>query len=227
VRVKICGLCSVADARAAERAGADRIGIILAPGFRRSQSLDGAARIAAAVTVPVVGVFVNQSAADVADAAARLRLAAVQLHGEESADDVAALRDALRRADIAPAVWKSVPVVDAGAAARALRGWTGAVDAVLLDGASAQRGGAGIAFDWLAAARSLERTPGIELIVAGGLTPHNVAAAIRALRPDAVDVSTGVEDAAGAKSEAAMTQFIAAARSAWTAAGNVKANDVA
>lgn len=203
-RVKICGLRSAADARECVRAGADAVGVVLVPGSRRCVSLRDAAEILAGVPVLVarVGVFVDQPADEVARAAAELGLTAVQLHGAETPEYCASL---------------PVPVIKAfrvgGTFSPAdVDAYRGAIAAVLLDTlVDGADGGTGRSFAWTELGEMPDVAP---LIVAGGLVPENVGAAIRALRPFAVDVSSGVEDGDLHKDPDRVAAFVAAVRSA-------------
>lgn len=196
--VKICGITSPDDARVAERAGADAIGMIFVSGSKRQIDLDRAEEIAASVGpfVTKVGVFRDHPVDAVRTSVRRLRLDAVQLHGAESPEVVAALRpDVLVikavafRADLELADVRSY-----------------GADAILLDGVVA---GSGRTFDWSAA----ERFVGFpRLIVAGGLDASNVAAAVAALRPYAVDVASGVEASPGVKDADRVRAFVAHAK---------------
>ncbi len=200
MKIKICGITRPEDARAAEAAGADAIGFILAPGYGRSVSLRRAAEIGAAVgsATARVGVFVDAPFETVLEAAHFLKLTAVQLHGREGAAYAAALREEVR-------------VVKAFSFREELtREELGAfpADAVLLDG---PKGGGGTPFDWERAASLRGVT---HLVLAGGLSPHNVAAGVAALRPFAVDVSSGVESSLGVKDVRKIQDFVRAARAA-------------
>lgn len=242
VEVKICGACRPEDARAASEAGATWVGVILAPGRTRTRTIEEAAGIFAASRVRRVGVFVDSPAQAVIDAARELKLDAVQLHGDESIDDVRCIRDG-----VACEIWKAIRVrqvddlvrgvriyrgtgdggtagsgaADArapgsggadGRAAGAMKVNPAGVDAILVDGWSPDaHGGAGVRFDWEAVARAGVPRAGFRLIVAGGLTADNVSAAVALLRPDVVDVSSGVEVEPGRKSPEMINAFIAAA----------------
>lgn len=198
LRVKICGITRPEDARAAEAAGADAIGLIFAERSTRRVTLEQAAACAQA-TGPFlsrVGVFVDAPLELVLHAVRALRLEAVQLHGREAPAYAAALRGEAR-------VVRAV-AFEAGLEPDELRRFP--ADAWLLDGL---RPGAGEAFDWEAAA-ALRGMPG--LVLAGGLTPENVAAGVRALAPYAVDVASGVEAAPGVKDPARIRAFVRAAR---------------
>jgi phosphoribosylanthranilate isomerase len=143
-----------------------------------------------------VGVFVNWKPAAVVVLAKALQLSAVQLHGDESARDVALCA-------------KEVPVIKAFRVTPHLSlsdlGKFRKVSAILLDaGCGGQYGGTGHTTDWAFARRAGARRP---IILAGGLTPENVADAIRAVRPQAVDVASGVEARPGKKDHGKMREF--------------------
>lgn len=215
MEVKICGVCRPEDARAAAAAGADYVGVILSPGFSRSQDVDQAARIfAAAGNLRRVGVFVDAAPADVAALARTLALDTVQLHGAERAEDV----DALRRAT-GIAVWKAIRPRSADELA-ALAATYATADALLLEGwRPGVVGGAGVRAPWEALSAARRALGARRLVLAGGLDPGNVARAVATLRPHVVDVSSGVEDGPGRKSAEAIAAFVAAARAADTSIG--------
>ena len=199
VRVKICGITTPEDARLAAAAGADAIGLIFAEGSRRQISVDTALEVSAATGpfVQRVGVFRDQPLAEVIRTAAELRLDAVQLHGSEPADYVSEVR---RQFTVIRAVGFREGLNSAD-----LSAWP--ADFVLLDAVTP---GAGRVFDW-ESARHLAGYPG--LILAGGLTPDNVATAISVLRPAAVDTASGVETSPGRKSARLLEEFVRSSRS--------------
>lgn len=180
IRVKICGLSDADTARAAVEAGADALGFVFAPS-PRSVTLETARAIIAGLPpfICTVGVFVNAPAETVRAIAVRCRLQALQFHGDEP-PDYCALFDR----PVIKAVRFRGPEDRAG-----LENYS--VQAFLVDAfVAGQAGGTGRVLDW-------ERLQGLcwprPLILAGGLTPRNVGAAIAAVRPWAVDVSSGVE----------------------------------
>ncbi|MFI5461353.1 MAG: phosphoribosylanthranilate isomerase [Isosphaerales bacterium] len=211
VRVKICGLTRIDEALACALAGADWIGLNFHPGSPRHVQPREAGEIIAALpaSASAVGVFVDRPAAEVAEVADRLGLGIVQLHGREPPEDLLAL-DHLQiirafRPDGASA-WSGV--TDYLARARAAGRLP---DAVLIDAYAAGRpGGTGktIADDVLDCIPPLHR-----LILAGGLTPQNVAERVARVRPWMVDVAGGVERAPGRKDLERVAAFIRAARS--------------
>jgi phosphoribosylanthranilate isomerase len=207
--VKVCGLTRHEDAAAAVEAGARYLGVILAPGGKRTVAPGDGAVIFADLHVQRVGVFVDASADELRRAAGAARLDVLQLHGDEPPELAAALRDE------GFTVWKALRPRSGDELAAGLVHYTGAVDAILLDGWSADaRGGTGTAFDWREAAERLSEMPAETMLVAaGGLRPENVAMAASILRPQVVDVSSGVERAPGVKDHDAVRAFVAAVRS--------------
>lgn len=204
--IKICGLCRPDDAAAAVLAGAGYLGVILSPHGPRAQSAEQAARVLAPrAGVETVGVFVDETASRVVELVRALRLDVVQLHGNESP----ALINEIRAAADAK-VWKAVRVRDAVTARAEIARYAAHVDGILLDAWSDRgAGGTGTLFDWQALADVRSALPASSrLILAGGLNPENVRAAIVAIGPDVVDVSSGVEVRTGEKSEALMRAFI-------------------
>jgi phosphoribosylanthranilate isomerase len=214
VRVKICGLTCVEDAVACAELGADWIGLNFHPQSPRRVAPGVAAEVVAALpdSTAAVGVFVDRPAVEVAETADRVGLRIVQLHGREPPEDLLVL-DRFRiirafRLD-GPAGWETVIRYLDRAEALGRR-----PDEVLIDAfVPGQCGGTGstISREILdrRPARSLPR-----LILAGGLTPHNVAERIARVRPWMVDVASGVESAPGRKDRAAVAAFIRAAREA-------------
>jgi indole-3-glycerol phosphate synthase / phosphoribosylanthranilate isomerase len=198
---KVCGLTRPGDAAAAERAGATHGGLIFAPDSPRRIEDERAEAVRAAASLAWVGVFVDEAPAEVARRAHALRLAAVQLHGAESAAYVAALRPLL------PAgceIWKGTRVEAPPPPLAA----TGADRLVLDSRSAAGRAAAGPTFDW----GVLDSYPDLpRCLVAGGLTPANAGAAA-ALGAYGLDVSAGVEERPGIKSEALVAAFLAARR---------------
>lgn len=207
--VKICGITSRRDAEAATRAGAAYLGVILAPGGKRTVTARDAAVFLDGLPVRRVGVFVDAEVDSLRRDAEAAGLHVLQLHGDE---DPAELRPL--RAEGRWTVWKAVRPRSAEEFRRAVERYGEVVDALLLDGWSPDaHGGTGARFPWeeVAQLRNL-LPPGVSLVVAGGLRPENVSRAVEILRPDVVDVSSGVEDAPGVKSHDAIHRFLAAVR---------------
>lgn len=209
--IKICGNTSAEDALAAVEAGADAVGLVFAPSPRQI-SPECARAIVAELPgrVERVGVFVNEGQRRIREIAELVGLTAVQLHGDESAEFAGTLFAGPRR----PRIFKALHA-DAGIEER-LRGFAAAgVDGILLDsGGSAgrARGGTGEAFDWEGAKGWLPAAGQTRVILAGGLSPENVARAVRVLEPWGVDVCSGVERSPGKKEPARMREFVAAVR---------------
>ncbi|HSM37062.1 MAG TPA: phosphoribosylanthranilate isomerase [Longimicrobiales bacterium] len=205
-RVKICGLTRPGDAAMVAAAGADFVGVILAPGFRRSLALERAATVLDAAGACLrVGVFVDPSTEEITDAVGALRLDVVQLHGAEPPSSAVDARRA------GAAAWKAVRPRSEGDVRRAVADWGDRVDGLLLDGYSPRAaGGVGARFDWAAAAAEWPAGSGPRRIVAGGLTPANVCDAVERLAPDVVDVSSGVERTPGRKDATLVAGFLAA-----------------
>jgi phosphoribosylanthranilate isomerase len=197
VRAKICGLTRVADAEAAANFGADAIGLVFAPASPRRVELGLAREIARAVGpfVTRVALFMDPSAAEVRRVLDTVEVDLLQFHGSETA----AQCESFGRAYVkAIPMGGGVDVVATMALHPNARGF-------LLDGHGAgEAGGSGRRFDWKRA-ESLRTRP---LILAGGLTPANVAEAIAIARPWGVDVSSGVETSPGIKDHAKMRAFI-------------------
>jgi phosphoribosylanthranilate isomerase len=200
--LKICGLTNEADAVHAAAAGATALGVVFAPASPRCVSPDRARDIVEAVPtgVPVVGVFVDTPLEEIVSVVAHTGIRIVQLHGDEPESYAAVLKVPLLRA--------------AGVDAR-LDAWPTAT--LLLDAvAGTARGGTGRRVDWTRAtaiARS-RRT-----VLAGGLTPDNVAEAIAIVQPFGVDVSSGVEAAPGRKDPDKVSRFLDNARKAFVEGG--------
>ncbi|MGE0871604.1 MAG: N-(5'-phosphoribosyl)anthranilate isomerase [Kofleriaceae bacterium] len=209
IKIKICGVTRAEDAEHIVRAGADFIGLNFWPQSKRYLPVVHAGPVAAAARaggVPIVGVFVNASLDDIQTAHHHTELSAIQLHGDE---DPAFARTVASTTGLR--VWKALPADRADT----IEGYDElAVEAVLLDTPSHGRGGSGTTFDWTLARSAIARCPHRRVVLAGGLTPANVAEAIGATAPWGVDVASGVESAPGIKDAALVTAFIAAARAA-------------
>jgi len=208
--LKICGLTTVEDAVHAARAGATVLGVIFAPKSPRCISVERAREIVDAVPgdVPVAGVFVDAALDAIEDAVARSGIRMVQLHGDEPESLAASLPWPVLRASGVDSVLDGG--LDGGFDEAVSRGWPDAT--LLLDAVSGeQRGGTGVRVDWARAAAVARRR---NVVLAGGLTPENVAAAIAAVRPFGVDVSSGVERAVGRKDHGKVALFLQHAREA-------------
>lgn len=213
--VKICGITSERDADIAIRAGANALGFIMAASPRQvTDTMAYSIGTLAPPEVERIGVFVNEDVKAVAQMARFCKFTGVQLHGDETPDYVARIRELLPGVKILKAV--TVEELAANMPASGCRfpprldervpdGW-------LLDHRTAEkRGGTGHTFDW-ERAKSLLRSAVQPVIVAGGLNPHNVGQALATLRPWGVDVVSGVESFPGRKHPGAVAQFIDAVR---------------
>ena len=202
VKVKICGITNVPDARAAAEAGADMIGLMFYEKSPRHVTLSAAAEIARSVSpfVLKVGVFVNPSEDLVMRAIAECGLSMLQFHGDEPPDFCT---------QFGLMSVKAFRIRGAESLAEISQYQT---DAFLLDSFSAATlGGSGETFNWDLAAEAQKF--GRPIFLAGGLTPENVGDAVRKVQPFAVDVSSGVESAPGKKDHAKVKAFVAAAKS--------------
>jgi phosphoribosylanthranilate isomerase len=202
-RIKICGITRAVDATAAVAAGADAIGVIFAPSSRQVTVAQAAAALAS-VPPPVarVGVFVDATADLIAEAVEACGLTAVQLAGRESAEQCDALP------------YPVIKVVHVGTdfGLSEVEPFRGHAAALLLDTlVTGKAGGTSQTFDWQATGVLPGWAP---FYVAGGLTVENVGDCIRALRPFAVDVSSGVEASSGIKDHKKIDAFCAAVRDA-------------
>jgi phosphoribosylanthranilate isomerase len=208
-RIKFCGITSLSDARLAVEAGAWALGTILWPGSERRCDPAEVARIAGELRrqVEIAGVFVNQPLDEVIGLADGIGLSLVQLHGDEGPSYCA---EVARRTGAK--VIKAARV-RSGSDVQAMEAFH--TDFHLLDTHRAGHyGGTGETFDWELV--RLRRTS-VPLILSGGLTPENVAAAIAATRPFAVDVASGTEAAPGVKDPAKLRAFVDAVRGAEVA----------
>lgn len=205
--LKVCGLTRRPDAEAAARAGAQYLGAVFAAESARFVRPEDAVRLFVGLEPSRVGVFVGGAVADVVRTARTVGLDVIQLHGEEDEETVAALR-----AEGDWSIWKAVRVRTSEDIDRALDRYGTSVDGYLVDGWSRRaRGGTGESFDWERGSEARDRVPsGSTFVVAGGIRAENVARAVALLRPDAVDVSSGVESAVGVKDPAAIDALIQA-----------------
>ena len=201
-RIKICGITSEVVAGAAIDAGADHLGLVFCASPRRV-TLQRAARLVAGVPASWVGVFVDPSLEEVARAANEAGLAAVQLHGGESPAFCRAVRE---RTGVP--VWKAITPTRGDATTA----YEAAVDTLLLD---AGPGGTGRTLEWSAVGARFPRARRVvPHLLAGGLSPANVARAIREACPDGVDASSGLEIAPGVKEPDLVAAFVREARAA-------------
>jgi phosphoribosylanthranilate isomerase len=207
-RAKICGTTTPADARAAVDAGADAVGVVADVPVDTPREVDAATAAAVLAAVPpfVTGTLVTmpERAPAAAALAERVGADAVQIHGDFAP---AALGDLRAEAGV-----PVLPVVDGGAVERAEElDAAGAADALVVDTPSEDGGGGtGRTHDWDATA-ALAAAVDCPVVLAGGLTPENVADAVASVDPYAVDVASGVERAGGRKDHDAVRRFVRAA----------------
>ncbi len=213
-RIKICGITDADTAEVAAEAGADAVGLVFVEASPRSLTLSKAGSIVEALPpfVEPMGLFVDRTPREVIEICRKVGLRSVQLHGEETPGDLAALHGAGLRVVKALAFRGSEYV-------SLMRVWMGVgLAGVLWDappaGPGGSTGGGGRAFSWSDLASWSRGSHLPRAIVAGGLTPENVGEAIRVVRPYAVDVSSGVERSRGVKDAALIRMFCEAVREA-------------
>jgi phosphoribosylanthranilate isomerase len=195
--VKICGITNEDDALLAVALGADAVGFVFAPSVRQiavQKVYDISRRLPPEILT--VGVFRDEHPKRVVEMTQSAGLRAAQLHGHESPDDVAYVAQHIRTV---------IKAVTAGSV-DAVRASSFGTSMVLVD---APAPGSGEVFDWSLAG---ELPEGLNVILAGGLNPENVASGIAQVRPFGVDVSSGVEASPGRKDPILMKRFIEAAR---------------
>ena len=214
--IKICATTNLDDALASIDAGASALGFILTESPRRITPESATAIIAALPpSVEKIGVVVNETPESLAKLANDLGLTGLQLHGDEPPDQLPQFRRALGLRKII----KTLQARELLAAPRTLDAYLAArdsIDGILLDsGSPTARGGTGQTFDWNAMLPTVERIKQhLPVIIAGGLSPANVADAIRLFDPCGVDVLSGVELSPGKKDPDKLRAFITAARAA-------------
>ncbi len=200
VAVKVCGVTSVDDAKMCVEAGADSIGLNFLAGSSRFVATDMARAIVAALPARIVtvGVFVDASYEDVVALQASVGFRCVQLHGDEPPELLARFL---------PHAYKAIRVRSRASIEEAAR-YPG--EHILLDAfVPGAAGGTGSTFDWTLAAEVAKVR---HVTLAGGLTPDNVQAAVRAVSPFCVDVASGVELAPGRKDPAKVRAFVSLAK---------------
>ncbi len=227
--IKVCGNTSLADAQLAveagagsssdesstERRGADAVGFVFAPSPRRVAPEQVAAIVPQLpAALEKIGVFVNADLHEITSIVESCGLTGVQLHWDAPRDLPIRLR---MRFGPRMRILRVVYSDGGGATAAFSPQSASAVDAILIDSHTTYAvGGTGVMFDWSAAKEALFQNPAVHqrLIAAGGLTPNNVASAVKSLRPWGVDVVSGVESAPGRKDPEKVHAFIANARAA-------------
>ena len=213
-RVKICGIARAEDALAAIDFGADALGFLVGLRYPRADQLDVETARELVLRLPpfVNSVLVTHldAEADVAELCRRVGAQVVQLHGEFPVAEIPALRAAFPHLKVVKAVHSE----DADSV-EAAREAAEHADAVLLDTREGEHiGGTGKTHDWSLSRRIRERLGDFPVILAGGLTPDNVAAGIRFVGPYGVDVNSGVQQRPGRKNPELVRRFIEAAKQA-------------
>ncbi|MDC7707503.1 phosphoribosylanthranilate isomerase [Vogesella indigofera] len=203
VRIKVCGFTRVEDAVAAARLGIDAIGLVFYDKSPRHVGIAQAQTIIAALPpfVTVVALFVNASREEVENVLAQCAIDVLQFHGEESPAFCRSFRRPYLKAV------RVQPGTDLQTVAAQYHDARGLLTDAFVEGA---HGGTGKTFDWTLIPAQLP----LPLILSGGLDEHNVADAVRRVRPAAVDVSSGVETGKGIKSPQRVADFVAAVRAA-------------
>lgn len=202
--VKICGITNLDDALYSVEWGADALGFIFYEQSPRSIELRAVSRIVNRLPehVTKVGVFVNPSRQDVTKVCREVKLSAIQLHGDQTPDEVE---------EYEMSVIKAFQVKE-GFDVEVLRNYS--VQAVLLDAFDRTKmGGTGKTFDWNIARKAKQYG---KIILSGGLTPKNVDEAARFVRPYGVDVCSGVEESAGKKNLKKVKEFIQRAKTCFS-----------
>jgi phosphoribosylanthranilate isomerase len=205
--IKICGTTCLEDALNSIEAGADALGFIFAPS-KRQVSPEQAQQIISQLPQGVerIGVFMNSPASEIADIVDKVELTGIQMHGEESPAEVYNCLPKDRRNDLRKI--KTVLVNDnLQSKLKSNEDNKDIIDAWLLDSGA----GSGRTFDWQAARNKLDGRQS-RIIIAGGLTPENVAGAIGIFHPWGVDVVSGVERAPGRKGQEKLKAFVEAVR---------------
>jgi phosphoribosylanthranilate isomerase len=211
IEVKICGIKDLAAMDTALDAGADLVGLVFFPPSPRTVTMDLAARLAARARGRALVTALTVDADDrlLAEIIEHARPDLLQLHGHESVERVVGIRSRFGRP-----VMKAIAVAEA-ADLHIVPDYEAVADRILFDARppkdASRPGGHGRAFDWTLLARLARKKP---MMLSGGLTPENVAEAIRIVRPDAVDVSSGVERAPGEKDLNKIRDFVNNARAA-------------
>jgi phosphoribosylanthranilate isomerase len=217
-QIKMCGMTRAEDVAQAALVGADYVGCVFASGVRL-QAAAQAAQLFAALDGPAaprrVGVFASADTVEVGAIAGAVPLDVAQVHGDSVAATIGALQTTLPSLEI----WSVVRCREGRLPAVAASLWRAAKTLLLDAHVPGMLGGTGVTLPWQALADDLQAVraavgPAARLVLAGGLTPDNVGSAIAALRPDIVDVSSGVERAPGIKDHGRMRAFAEAVRAA-------------
>ncbi len=212
-RIKICGLTRAEDVVAAVAAGADAIGFVFYAKSPRYVTADVAAQLISAAPpfVSTVGLFVNAGAEEVAAILQQAPLSLLQFHGDETPEQCAAIAAAVKRPFIRAArIGSSTTPADLIKYEQDYRSASPYFTGLLLDTLVEQYGGSGKVFDWSLIPEELAP----RVVLSGGLSVQNATDAVQRVRPHAVDISSGVEQAKGIKDAAKIAAFISAVRQA-------------
>ena len=212
-RIKICGLTRAEDVQVAVAAGADALGFVFYPASPRCVTPEAAAQLIALVPpfVTTVGLFVNASVDEVVRTVAQASVSLLQFHGDETLAQCAAIAAAVNRPFIrAFRVQPATTDADLLQYESEYRAASGLFAGLLLDTFVDGYGGAGKVFDWSLIPEELAPL----VVLSGGLSVQNAAGAVAQVRPFAVDISSGVEQAKGIKDADKIRAFISAVRSA-------------
>jgi len=235
-RIKICGVGSESDIDAVAEAGADAIGLNFHPSsirFVDSFRATELSRLAAKLALTRVGVFVQQSAAEIAKIAESSQLDAVQLHGDQTLADARWLSD--RGWKVIRVIRLAAGPIEPASINASVEPWRAAGFPVLFDAdAGAHGGGMGLRLDWesigkwsksdvfLPRAEVIAGSAGVQWGLAGGLAPETVGEAILKSGAAAIDVASGVEEPRGKKSRHRVASFVDAATAAWRQVGAIE-----
>ncbi len=224
-KIKICGLTDPANVRPTVEAGAQALGLNFYSGSKRYLGYTESANVLARCIpdeIIRVAVFVNPTLDQLANGIATGRANYIQLHGEETPNDLIRIEDYLLGYVKVPGIIKAFrlredPEAEIGTFLDQCQRYEIPLAAMLIDAYStAGHGGTGERADWAALGKWTDRR-GVPLILAGGITPENVAEAIATVRPDAIDTASGVESLPGIKDPARVRALIQAAEAAWKA----------
>lgn len=208
VDVKVCGLTRAADAACAVRLGASYLGLVFAESPRRASMATARDVVAASDGVPVLGVFVDAAPDEILRIRDRVGLSGAQLHGEYGV----AVRERLAREELL--VWSVLRIGEERDLERLDEVAAGAAAVLVEPRVALAHGGTGAALPLDLAALARERLGDTRMVLAGGLRPDTVERAIALVRPDIVDVSSGVESAPGMKDADLLARFLEVTRDA-------------
>ncbi|MGH7578729.1 MAG: phosphoribosylanthranilate isomerase [Gemmatimonadales bacterium] len=203
-RVKICGLTRPEDAERAATAGASYLGVVFAGGPRRVSLARAADLVAASRGVPVLGVFGAEPVEEILSTARDARLSGAQLHGPYSRDDAARLGAA------GLVVWRVVRIASPADLDRLEEASLDAETVLVEPRVPQAEGGSGVPLDLAIAVAARHRLAAARMALAGGLSPETVGHAVALVRPDVVDVSSGVESLPGIKDHEKLARFLEA-----------------